>query len=161
MKRRMERIGKLMQHAIGQILMRNMSDPRIDPARTSVTRVVVQEDLLRAKVYISVLGEEADQNKALEALTRAAGRIQILLRSDVQLRTMPVLEFLIDEQFKGTLRTYSIIQKAMQEIRDKEEDAIAPADEAESAAAAGEEDDLDEPAEPSLPADEDEDKHEE
>jgi ribosome-binding factor A len=157
----MERIGKLMQHAIGQILMRNMSDPRIDPARTSVTRVVVQEDLLRAKVYISVLGEEADQDKALEALTRAAGRVQILLRGDVQLRTMPVLEFLIDEQFKGTLKTYSIIQKAMQEIRDKEEGAAAGAEEAEPAGAAGEEDDLDEPADDSLPADEDEDKHEE
>ena len=81
MKRRMERIGKLMQHAIGQILMRNISDPRIEPARTSVTRVVVQEDLLRAKVYISVLGEEADQTKAMAALGRAAGRIQSLLRN--------------------------------------------------------------------------------
>lgn len=153
MKRRMERIGKLMQHAIGRILMRNISDPRIDPARTSVTRVVVQEDLLRAKVYISVLGDEADQNKALVALTRAAGRIQGLLRDDVQLRTMPVLEFLIDEQFKGTLKTYSIIQQAMQEIRDKQEGAAQEA--------AGDEGDLDEQAGDAAPADEDEDKHEE
>jgi ribosome-binding factor A len=159
MKRRMERIGKLMQHAIGQILMRNMSDPRIDVARTSVTRVVVQEDLLRAKVYISVLGEEADQAKALAALTHAAGRIQILLRSDVQLRTMPVLEFLIDEQFKGTLKTYSIIQRAMQEIRDKEESAAGAAEDA--APATGDEDDLDEPADDSPPAEKDEDEHEE
>ena len=47
---------------------------------------------------------------------------------------MPVLEFLIDEQFKGTLRTYAIIHQAMQEIREKEEAAAAPA---------GEEGDLD------------------
>jgi hypothetical protein len=71
-----------------------------------------------------------------------------------------VLEFLIDEQFKGTLRTYSIIQQAMQEIRDKEQGAAGPAEEA-SGGPAGEEGDLDEQAGDSAPADEDEDEHEE
>jgi hypothetical protein len=71
------------------------------------------------------------------------------------LRTMPVLEFLIDEQFKGTLRTYSIIQKAMQEIRDKEE-ATADAAQYASGSPAGEEDDVNEPAGGSAPVEEDE-----
>jgi hypothetical protein len=120
-----------------------------------VTRVVVQEDLLRAKVYISVLGEEADQAKAMAALGGAAKRIQVLLRDQVQLRTMPVLEFLVDEQFKGTLRTYSIIQQAMQEIRDKEEGAAGAAGEA-AGGVSGDETDVDEPAGESAPAEEDE-----
>jgi len=117
MSRRTERIGRLMQQTIGHILLRELSDPRIDTARTSVTRVRVQEDLLRAKVYVSVMGTEGQQRRAVEALNHAAGRIRMRLRSEIQLRHMPVLEFLSDERFKGTLRTWEIIREAMDEVR--------------------------------------------
>ncbi len=129
MSRRTERIGKLFQQHIGQILLTELSDPRLDPARTSVTRVRVQEDLLRAKVYVSILGTEAEQRRGLEALQHAAGRVQALLRQQVRLRHMPVLEFRTDEQFKGALRTWEIIREAMDEIRQRQAapDAAAPA----------------------------------
>jgi len=121
MNRRTERIGRSMQHAIGRILLRNLSDPRIEPALTSITRVRVQEDLLRAKVYVSILGTDSQQRRGIEALNHAAGRIQALLRQEIQLRQMPLLEFLPDEQFKGALRTWEIISEAMDEIRAKEQ----------------------------------------
>ena len=116
MSRRTERIAKVMQQSIGRILLTEMSDPRIVPARTSVTRVEVQEDLLRAKVYISVMGGQPAQDRTIEALNHAAGRIQILMREDVHLRLMPVLVFLTDEQFKTALKTWEIIRQAMDEL---------------------------------------------
>jgi ribosome-binding factor A len=121
MRRRTERIGKVMQQAIARILMTELADPRIEPARTSVTRVEVQEDLLRAKVYISIYGSEAQQRRGLEALQHSAGRIQALLRRQVQLRSMPVLDFRNDERFKGTLKTFEIIRQAMDELRAKDQ----------------------------------------
>lgn len=120
MSRRTERIGKLIQQEIGRILLSHLADPRIQPARTSVTRVRVQQDLLRAKVYVSVLGSDPQQRRGVEALNHAAGRIQSLLREQIRLRHMPVLEFVVDEQFKGTLRTWEIIRQAMEEIHAKE-----------------------------------------
>jgi ribosome-binding factor A len=96
-----------------------------------VTRVEVQADLLRAKVYISVLGTDAQQRRAVEALQGAAGRIQALMRADVALRNLPVLDFLTDERFKGTLRTLQIIHEAMTEIHAKEE-AAAPGESPEA-----------------------------
>jgi len=125
MSRRTERLGKLFQQEIGRILLAHLSDPRVAPARTSVTRVRVQEDLLRAKVYVSVLGSDAEQRRGVEALNHAAGHIQALLRERVSLRHTPVLEFRIDEQFKGTLRTWEIIREAMDEIRARERRAAA------------------------------------
>jgi ribosome-binding factor A len=110
-----------MQQAIARILMTELADPRIEPARTSVTRVEVQEDLLRAKVYISIYGSEAQQRRGLEALQHSAGRIQALLRRQVQLRSMPVLDFRNDERFKGTLKTFEIIRQAMDELRAKDQ----------------------------------------
>lgn len=120
MSRRTERIGNLIRNTIGEVLLRNMSDPRIDPARTSVTRVEVPADLLTAKVYVSVLGDEASQRRALEALQSACGRIQGLIRSQVKLRNMPRLEFVLDVKFKKTLETLNIIQQEMDKIRQKE-----------------------------------------
>ena len=120
MSRRTERIGKLLQQTIGQILLRALSDPRIDVARTSITRVKVQEDLLQAKVYVSVMGSEAQQRLAIRALNHAAGRVAGLCRQRVKLRYMPTLSFLLDEQFKGALKTWDIIRQAMDEIRARE-----------------------------------------
>lgn len=120
MSRRTERIGKLMQHAISTILLREISDPRIDMTLTSVTRVEVQEDLLAGKVYVSVMGSEADQNRTIAALNHAAGRIRGLLRKDVSIRHMPSLTFFTDEKFKGALKTWEVIRQAMVEIKEKE-----------------------------------------
>ena len=129
MSRRTQRIGKVFQQEIGRILLTELADPRLDPARTSVTRIHVQEDLLRAKVYVSILGTEAEQARGLEALQGAAGRVQSLLREKVRLRYMPVLEFHTDEQFKGALRTWEAIREAMDEIHSREQ-AAAPGEEA-------------------------------
>ena len=120
MSLRTERVGKLLQHALGRILLSDLSDPRIDSARTSVTRVRVQEDLLLAKIYVSVMGTDAQQRLCIAALNRAAGRIHAILRDRVQLRHMPTLEFLPDEQLKTALRTWEIIRQAMEEIHEKE-----------------------------------------
>jgi ribosome-binding factor A len=122
-------VGSLIREMIGTMLLDKLSDPRIDPARTSVTRVEVQEDLLRAKVFVSVLGTGADTRKTLRALRHAAGHIQELVGKKISLRHTPVLDFEIDTRFKKTMETLEIIEQAMEEIRQKEqaEPAVAEA----------------------------------
>ena len=120
MSRRAERIGSLIRSEIGRVVLSKLSDPRIDPARTSVTRVEVPEDLLTAKVYVSVLGTEGQQKRTIRALRHAAGHIQELMAQVIRLRHTPVLEFEIDTKFKNAMDTLDLIEKAMQEIRQKE-----------------------------------------
>jgi ribosome-binding factor A len=147
MSRRTQRIESLIRDTIGMLLLTKIADPRIDTARTSVTRVEVPTDLLTAKVYVSVMGTEAEQRSTLRALRHAAGHIQELMARQVQLRVTPKLNFLLDEQFKKTLQTLAIIQQATEEIRLKDEKrGLASAGGPESqAAGAG----RDEPKEPS------------
>lgn len=121
MSRRTERIESLIRGVIGELLLSKIADPRIEPALTSVTRVEVPEDLLTAKVYVSVLGSESQQRNTLRALQHASGHIQELMSRQIQLRDTPVLSFELDVQFKKTLQTLEIIQRAMAEIRRKEE----------------------------------------
>ncbi len=122
MSRRTERVSSLIRNMIGQLLLTKISDPRIDPAKTSITHVEVPEDLLTAKVFISVLGKPAEQRNALRALQHASGHIQELIGRQLTLRHTPVLEFVMDETFKKTLKTLELIQQAMDEIQVKEAD---------------------------------------
>lgn len=113
-------MASLMRDTIGQLLLSKVSDPRIDPALTSVTRVELPKDFTSAKVYVSVVGTEAQQRLALRALRHAAGYIQELLTRQIKLRNTPVLDFIIDRRFKKTTQTLAIIDQAMQEIRRRE-----------------------------------------
>ena len=128
MTRRTDRVDSLVQQTLGQLMLTKLSDPRIDPARTTITKVTVSEDLTLAKVYVSVIGSEADERKALAALKHAAGHLQELMMREVSLRQTPVLRFIIDTNFKRTLETLEIIDQAMAEIRSKEQDEHADAD---------------------------------
>ncbi|MDP6543055.1 MAG: 30S ribosome-binding factor RbfA [Phycisphaerae bacterium] len=120
MTRRTQRVGSLLRDTLGRLILTELSDPRIDPARTSVVRVEVPEDLLTAKVFISVLGDDALQSKTLRALKHATGHIQELLGRRLALKHTPRLIFEVDKNFQDTLEIYQIIEDAMQDIRDKE-----------------------------------------
>jgi ribosome-binding factor A len=121
MSRRTQRIESLIRSTLGQLLLTKLSDPRIEPALTSITRVEVPEDLLTAKVFVSVLGTEAQQRTTLRALSGASGHIQELMMREIELRNTPILTFELDVSFKKTIETYKLIQEAMNEIRRKEE----------------------------------------
>jgi len=109
-----------MRETIGQVLLAKLSDPRVDPARTTVTRVEIAEDLLTAKVYMSVIGTEAEQRTALRALRHASGRIQGEMARRVRLRHTPLLDFVYDTTYKKTLETLQIIQEVTDEIEQKD-----------------------------------------
>ena len=119
-----------MRQIMGDLLLRKLSDPRIDRVRTSVTRVEVAEDLLTAKVYISVMGTEGQQKRTIQALRHASGHIQELMMRQMSLRSTPVLNFLVDTEFKKTLDTLDIIQRVADEIQQKDEARLQAAREA-------------------------------
>ena len=85
--------------------------------------MAVPEDLLTAKVYVSVLGTDAEARRTLRALRHASGHVQELMMRQISLRHTPRLVFELDTGFKKTLQTLEIIEQAMDEIRRKEADA--------------------------------------
>ena len=55
--RRMDRVNVLLRERIGEVLVTELSDPRLSSV-VSVIRVVTSSDLRNAKVYVSVLGDD-------------------------------------------------------------------------------------------------------
>ena len=97
--RRMDRVNALLRERIGQFVMTELGDPRLSPV-ISVTRVVTSSDLRSARIYISVLGDDEQKKKSLEALTSASGFINRSVKKSIDLRYMPFLVFELDNSIE-------------------------------------------------------------
>ena len=73
----MARIDKINEEVRRELatVIRELKDSRI-PMMTSVVTVKVTNDLRYAKAYISVMGDEETQKKAIEGLKSAAGFVR-------------------------------------------------------------------------------------
>ena len=100
MSRRLERVNGLLRQEISSIVSSELSDPRLG-SMVSVTEVDCSPDLGSAKVYVSVLGGQEDKSASLEALKSAAGFVHRSLRHRVRLRTVPSLEFRLDQSIEA------------------------------------------------------------
>ncbi len=86
-----------------------LSDPRIGFA--TVTHVELSGDLHHARVLVSVLGDEEDQQKTFEGLSSAAGFVRRELARRLRLRRAPELAFVLDRGVEEGLRIETLIQR--------------------------------------------------
>ena len=109
---RTQRVADLIQKALAQILLQEVSDDRI--RFVTVTSVTVSRDLSYAKVYISVLAEDKVKIKeAVDMLNRIAKSLRYRLAQQVDLRIVPELKFVYDESTAHGFRISSLIDSAM------------------------------------------------
>lgn len=110
--RRMERVNSLLREQIGEVMMTELNDPRLSSV-VSVVRVVTSSDFRRAKVYISVLGDDEKKQKSLEALRSASGFINRFVKKDIKLKYMPFLAFELDNSIEKGSEMLGLIDDAM------------------------------------------------
>jgi ribosome-binding factor A len=139
MSRRTERVGSTIQHELAQIMMRELTDPRLAEHMISITRVKVSPDISVADVYVTVMGTPGQQTAALNALKHSAGLMRTKLTKQLALRVAPFLKFHIDENLKKELAVLDLIDKAAKETAelDRQRAEQAPADAALTDAAPG------------------------
>ena len=94
------RVGEELRHLISNVLHREtFYDSILENNNITVTEVNVSPDLRNAKVYVMPLGGE-QKLEVLESLNRIKGYIQKLISSDIKLRQIPKLSFVIDTTFE-------------------------------------------------------------
>ena len=91
---RKERVAASIHHELTRIMQTQMHDPRL--GFTTVTGVEVTPDLRQARVYVSILGNDEQQEEGLQALSGARGFLRRELAHAVALRRTPALEFHLD-----------------------------------------------------------------
>lgn len=77
------------------MLAGELKDPRI-AGMVTVTEVRVSPDLKQARVYVSVLGSDAEQQSTLKGLEAAAGFIRHELAERLRMRRSPEMLFVLD-----------------------------------------------------------------
>ena len=86
---RMKRVNEACREALGEIVQREVKDPRV--SFVTVTRVEVSPDLRVAHVWLSILGSREESDTAMAALEKARGFMRRELGRRVRLRYTPEL----------------------------------------------------------------------
>ena len=108
MSQRTEKVQKLARQVLGE-LIHELKDPRIGFA--TVTAVRITPDLRHARVWVSVMGSEEEQNSTIESLDSAKPRLRKELGHQMRLKYLPELVFELDHQIDEALRVEKLLHK--------------------------------------------------
>lgn len=115
---RTQRVADLLQKALAQLLLHEMTDDRF--RLVTVTGVSVSRDLSYAKIYVSVLMDEAEKIKqTIVALNRSAKSLRYNLAKEVELRIVPELKFVYDESTAHGFKISTLIDSAVKNLDKK------------------------------------------
>jgi ribosome-binding factor A len=92
---RMRRVDEAMREVLSDALTHDLKDPRV--GFVTVTDVKTSPDLRHARVYVSVLGDDAAVAASLEGLQSAHGFLQGRVGSELRLKNTPALHFVHDD----------------------------------------------------------------
>jgi ribosome-binding factor A len=121
MSHRIKQLESALQRTIGAILIGGLNDPRVS-GLISVTGVEITKDGERAKIGISVLPEEKGA-LAVKGLRAAAKHIRHEVSDKLRARTIPKLDFQLDDSLKKQAAVLSEIQLAMEEAPENTDDS--------------------------------------
>ncbi len=108
MSKRTIQVGRLIRGALSELIT-GMRDTRVKGV--SVTEVVLSVDLLHAKVYLDVFGDESDTDRAVKALHHASGYLRRGLARMLDLRNTPELRFLFDRDLRRGERVSRLLRE--------------------------------------------------
>lgn len=138
------RVGDEIRVKISELLLRDIRDHRLDGVH--LTRVEMTRDLALARIFWRPTPGEATIEAATSALEKAAGFLRSRLGKTLRLRSVPELQFALDElpeeasRIESLIATLATTRATTQAIPD-----VAPGlDETDSGAADDADDDAEE-----------------
>lgn len=145
---RLARVNEVVREVAANTILFEMKDPRVKGV--TVTRADVSADLQHAKVYVSVMGTEKDQQLTMHGLKSAAGYVQTKVADRLTTRFVPHITFVLDDGVKKSIEMARLIRAESEQAA---RDAAARGDPAPPAADAAAPDPADQPDPADGPAD--------
>jgi len=106
--RRPDRVGEAIREEVATFLAVDVKDPRVRGLVT-VTGAEVTRDLRHAKVFVTVMGSEAEQVATFEGLASAAHHLRSRVARALRLRVAPEIEFRPDRSVAYAARIESLL----------------------------------------------------
>jgi len=108
---RPRRVAEQIQRELAELIQLELKDPRV--GMVTLTGVEVSADYAHAKVYFSLLGDQARVNEAMKGLNSAAGFLRSQVAHRMKLRVMPMLHFVYDISIEQGARLDKLIADAV------------------------------------------------
>lgn len=126
--RRADRVAEAIRQEVATFLANDVKDPRV-MGLVTVTGAEVTRDLRHAKVYVSIMGSDAERAATFEGLASVASHLRSRIGRALRLRLAPEITFRPDESIAHAARIESLLAKLKEEGASPEaSDAPAPAD---------------------------------
>ena len=107
--RRTLKAAEAIREVVAMAILAEIKDPRVRNA--TVTRVEVSGDMRYAKVFVTVMGDQTQEQLTLRGLQSAAGFLQTKCAKRIDTRYTPRLQFQIDEGVKKSLEVTQILKE--------------------------------------------------
>jgi len=110
---RTQRVADFLKQELAGLIQLELRDPRI--GMVSVTGVEVSRDMAYAKVFVTVLGKDTEEEAmaSLEALNHAAGFLRSQIAKINNARTTPKLRFVFDQSIGRGAHMSKLIDDAV------------------------------------------------
>ncbi len=110
---RTQRVGDFLKQELATLIQFEVRDPRV--GMVSITDVDVSRDMAHAKVFMTVLGKETEEQaqESIEALNKAAGFLRSQIARSNNARTTPKLRFYFDSSVARGQYLSNLIDKAV------------------------------------------------
>jgi ribosome-binding factor A len=105
----MRRVDEAVREVLSDAISLKVKDPRI--GFVTVTAVETSPDLRRARVFVSVLGNEGERKRSMQGLRSAHGILQRAVARELRLKHTPTLEFLYDDTSERGMRIAELIDR--------------------------------------------------
>jgi len=109
--RRMLKAASAIREVVSMAILTELRDPRVQ--NVTVTFVELSPDMRHAKVHVSIMGTEKQQDLCLHGLRRAAGFLQSRLNDRIETRYTPRLQFVLDQGVKNSIRVAQILEEVL------------------------------------------------
>jgi len=93
---RLERVNSLLKRVIAESMFSVLQGDSVQPGLVTVTGVACGKDLRDATVKVSVFGDDALKETALNHLKHNARKFQAIINREVRLKFTPRLTFQLD-----------------------------------------------------------------
>ena len=107
---RLLRVNEVIRETAANAILFELKDPRVK--NVTVTRAEVAADLQHAKVFVSVMGSEKEQQLTMHGLKSAAGFLQTKVAERLTSRYVPHITFVLDEGVKKSIEIARLIREA-------------------------------------------------
>jgi len=112
-KQRTERIAERIRNELSEMLIYDISDPRLDGI--SITDVNVDRELAFASIYVSALEGSVRTEEIMAGLDSASGYLRHELSQRIHLRSFPNLRFYWDPTFERAEHIDQLIASLQEE----------------------------------------------